>query len=235
MNQIAFITDLHLDEAFPLENNVNPKVQFEIILNDIKNRGIKEIVFGGDIGETTSHQYFFEKLQSFSVNLILGNHDRYEHVKKYFKKSDSNEELFYKSEDHNYQYIYLDSSLDEISKKQLNWLQGALREHKELILYVHHPILSIAAPVDKIYPLKNRNELLNILSNFGNGVTIFCGHYHMNDVQVYGHIKQYVTQSMCFQLVKNATEIKVDNKSFGYRIIKILEHEIVSEVILFSI
>jgi len=234
MKQIAFITDIHLDEQFPIDNNVNPKKNFENILLDIKNRKISELVFGGDIGEPTSHNYFFEKLQNFSVNLILGNHDKFENVKLHYVKNKERKELYYKSEDENYQYIFLDTSVDELSKTQLDWLQKELSENKELILFVHHPILEIETPVDKLYPLKNREELKLVLENFENNVTIFCGHYHMNDDQEFKNIKQYTTQSMSFQLVKNSTEIEVDNSNFGYRIIKISNNRIETEFINFK-
>jgi 3',5'-cyclic-AMP phosphodiesterase len=234
MKRIAFITDIHLDEQFPLDNNVIPIKNFEIILTDIENREITDVVFGGDIGEPTAHNYFFEKLQNLSVNLILGNHDKFECVKNHFIIDKNHHELYYKSEDENYQYIFLDTSIDELSKTQLDWLQNELIENKELILFVHHPILEIDTPVDKIYPLKNREELKLVLQNFKNNVTIFCGHYHMNDEQEFKNIKQYTTQAISFQLVKNAIEIEVDNKNFGYRIIEIHKDKIKTETINFK-
>jgi 3',5'-cyclic AMP phosphodiesterase CpdA len=234
MKRIAFITDIHLDEQFPIDNNVNPKKNLEKVLADIDNRKIDNVIFGGDIGEATAHKYFFEKLQNFSLNLILGNHDKFDNVKKYFIKDIDKEELYYKFEDENYQYIFLDTSVDELSKTQLNWLKNEIKGNKELILFIHHPILEIETHVDKVYPLKNRDELKSILLNFKNTVTIFCGHYHMNDDIEFKNVKQYITQSMSFQLVKNASKIEVDNTNFGYRIIEISNDTIVTELINFK-
>ncbi len=234
MKRIAFISDIHLEEQFPLDNNINPTKNFETILTDIRSREINEVIFGGDIGEQTAHKYFFEKLQNLSVNLILGNHDKFENVKKHFIKDENHHELYYKIEDETYQYLYLDTSVDELSKTQLSWLQNVLNENKELILFVHHPILEIDTPVDKMYPLKNREELKSFLLTFKKSVTIFCGHYHMNDEQEFKNIKQYTTQSMSFQLVKNATAIEVDNKNFGYRVIEIHNDKIETELINFK-
>lgn len=234
MKRIAFITDVHLDEQFTLENNINPTKNFETVIADIENREINEVIFGGDIGEVTAHNYFFEKLQNLSLNLILGNHDKFENVKQHYIKDKKKEELYYKSEDENYQYIYLDSSIDELSKIQLEWLQNELAENKKLVLFVHHPILKIDTQADKVYPLKNRKELKSVLLNFKNNVTIFCGHYHMNDEQELKNIKQYTTQSMSFQLLKNATEIEIDNLNFGYRIIEIYNDRIETEIINFN-
>ena len=234
MKRIAFITDIHLDEQFPLDNNVNPRDNFEKVLADIEKKKINEIVFGGDIGEATAHRYFFDKLKNYSFHLILGNHDKFENAKQHFYKGISNEELYYKAVDENYQYIFLDTSKDKLSKNQLKWLQVELTEKKKLILFIHHPVLEIVTQADKAYPLKNRNELQSILFNFKNTVTIFCGHYHMNDEQEFKNVKQYTTQSLSFQLKRNITEIEVDNRNFGYRIIEFRNAEIQTEIINFK-
>jgi 3',5'-cyclic-AMP phosphodiesterase len=234
MKRFAFITDIHLGEQFPIDNETNPINNLEIVLADIENKKITDIVFGGDIGDATTHIYFFEKIQNFSVNLVLGNHDKFDKVKQHFSKDTNNDELYYKIESKNYQYIFLDTSADELSKIQLQWLQKALDENKELIILIHHPILEIDTPIDKLYPLKNRDELKSILLNFKSNVTIFCGHYHMNDELSFKNIKQFITQSMSYQLEKNADEILVDNLNFGYRIIEINNNKIKTEIINFK-
>jgi hypothetical protein len=49
--KIAYITDIHLDEQLPIDQGVDTRKNWEIILNDVSKKGIKEIIFGGDIGE----------------------------------------------------------------------------------------------------------------------------------------------------------------------------------------
>jgi 3',5'-cyclic-AMP phosphodiesterase len=233
MKRIAFITDVHLNEQFPIDNNVNSRKNLEMVLADISRQKITEIIFGGDIGEATAHDYFFEALKQFSLKLILGNHDKFDEVKKYFSVDDSKNELYYKVEDENYLYLFLDTSLDEVSDNQLNWVQSELN-NKAIILFIHHPILPINTPVDKLYPLKNREQLTGILHKHKRNITVFCGHYHMNDEQEYENIKQFTTQSLSFQLVKNATEIEIDHKNFGYRIIEIGDDKIETQLINFE-
>lgn len=226
MKRIAFLTDVHLDEQFPIDNNVNSTKNIGTVLSDISKQGIAEIIFGGDIGEASAHNYFFDALKQFSFKLILGNHDKFENVKEHFIIDQNKNELYYKVEDESYLYIFLDTSSDEISTIQIQWLQAELNSIKEIILFIHHPVLSINTPVDKLYPLKNREQLKAILLNHEKNITVFCGHYHMNDEQVQNNIKQITTQSLSFQLVKNATEIQIDNSNFGYRIIEIYEDKI---------
>jgi 3',5'-cyclic-AMP phosphodiesterase len=234
MKTIAFLTDIHLDEQFPIDNNVNPTKNLETVLADISKKKITEIIFGGDIGDATAHNYFFDALKQFSLKLILGNHDKFDDVKEHFNKDADKNELYYKVEEDGYLYLFLDTSSDEISNNQLLWVQSELNNNKEVILFIHHPILPINTAVDTLYPLKKREQLQRILLKHKKNITVFCGHYHMNDEQELGNIKQITTQSLSFQLVKDEREIKVDNSNFGYRIIHIGDNKIETEVINFK-
>jgi 3',5'-cyclic-AMP phosphodiesterase len=219
MKHIAFLTDVHLDEPFPLENNVNPYRNLERVVEDIVNRKIEHIVFGGDIGAYTGHQWFFDMLKPFSTNLILGNHDKFEEVTTYFKINEKHDELYYQYDNETYRFIFLDTSSEELSHEQVAWLRLNLRTNKNLVLFIHHPVIEIDTPIDKLYPLKNRETVLSVLIESGKNITLFCGHYHMNDERTYKNIRQIVTQSLSYQLVKNTDEIEIDNANFGYRII----------------
>lgn len=66
MQKNAFITDIHLDEAFPKEAGVDSHKNWNWILNDLQSKNIQEVIFGGDIGEYTSNNYFFESLKAFN-------------------------------------------------------------------------------------------------------------------------------------------------------------------------
>jgi 3',5'-cyclic-AMP phosphodiesterase len=234
MKRIAFITDVHLDEQFPIDNNVNPAKNLEIVLADLAKQEITDLVVGGDIGEASAHAYFFKALSQFTFNLILGNHDKFDIVKDHFNADLTKNELYYKVEEEQFDYLFLDTSADELSDNQLQWLQAQLNNSKEILVFVHHPILPIDTPVDKLYPLINREQLLAIFLNHKKRVTVFCGHYHMNDEQEYKNIKQYTTQSLSFQLVKEAAEIQIDNTSFGYRIIEVNGATLETQLITFD-
>ena len=233
MKQIAFLTDIHLDEQFPLDQNVNPKKNLETVLEDLSRRNITEIIFGGDIGNATAHPIFFEALKPYSFKIILGNHDQFNHVAASYLPDKEKDELYYQFEEDDYKYLFLDSSTDEISKAQLTWLRMELETSKKLLLFIHHPVLAIDTPIDKLYPLKNREQLKSVLIESKKEVTIFCGHYHMNDECTYSNIKQIITQSLSYQIVKNAKDLKVDGLKFGYRLIKISKDSIETELVNF--
>ena len=48
------------------------------------------------------------------------------------------------------------------------------------------------------------------------------------------NVKQFITQSTSFQIVKNAKNIEIDNSTFGYRILNIENDRIETEIINFS-
>jgi Icc protein len=57
---ITYITDIHLDEKFSMDNGVDARKNWNIILADINQRQIDEVIFGGDIGEAAANKYFWD-------------------------------------------------------------------------------------------------------------------------------------------------------------------------------
>lgn len=233
--KIAYVTDIHLDEKYSSEQEVDARNNWNVILKDIASRQIGQIIYGGDIGETSSHKWFFESLSKFEISIILGNHDTYSEVHKYFDKSvdPSYSELFYSFEDNYHKFVFLDSSSGEIGENQLSWLKRTLNTEKNIVIFIHHPILPINAEVDKQFALKGRHKIELELNKIKNNVTVFSGHYHFDDIKTKKNIRQFVTPAGSFQIVKEADEIKVHKNFFGYRIIDFDKTIIKSKVILF--
>lgn len=234
MKKIAFITDIHLDDQFPKDVGVDSEKNWKQLLNDIRSKNIEEIIYGGDIGQASAHPYFFESLKTFRLNIVLGNHDHFQEVIPYFKPSASfdKSELYYSSEQEFFKFIFLDSSLNEISETQLAWLKNELITEKKILLFLHHPILQVNTAVDSMYPLKNRNEVKEILNQSNRGITVLCGHYHMLDECKEKNIHQFVTCASSCQIEKEAETLKMNNDFFGYRILLIHKDEVKVEVVI---
>jgi len=235
IKRIAYITDLHLDEEFPKTLRVDSHENWNVILQDISSRNIDEIVFGGDIGAKTSNAWFFTSLKNFKVLISLGNHDTFSEVIRYFKiptHKDPNA-LFYHYEHDFYKFLFLDSSLEVISRKQLKWLQTELVTSKKILLFIHHPVLKIPTMIDQKFSLEGREKIQEVLQQISNDITIFCGHYHMNDTRNAEHITQYITPAASYQVEKDSKEIKVHANGFGYRIIELDKDQLSTEVIMF--
>lgn len=234
--RIAFITDVHLDEDYPIKQGVNARKNWELILKDVASRGINDVVFGGDMGENDAYEWFFETLKSFDLKLILGNHDTFSEASKYYKNRFQGEhkELYYAFEDDYFKHIFLDSSSGEISKIQFLWFKEELNTDKKIIVFIHHPIIPVATLVDKKYYLLERAKIKNELLDRGNETYVFCGHYHMVDEIINKNIKQIISPAASYQMIKIPDEIQVTNETFGYRIIEINEDELKTSVVLYK-
>lgn len=231
IQKIAFLTDIHLGEDYPAEHNVNTIENWSRILTDLHAKNIENIIFGGDIGSSAAHDYFFESLKPFDLQLVLGNHDSFDQVSKYFNPVGCMDELYFYRDIKSSRMIFMDSSSEEISERQLKWLNTTLYTDLPVILFIHHPVLQLPFYIDKLAPLKNREQIQSILQNYGRPVKIFCGHYHMNDQRKVNNIEQIITHASSFQIRKLKEEISIENSTFGYRLIKLDASIINSEII----
>lgn len=172
----------------------------------------------------------------FNVRLVLGNHDRFTEVGKYYRKDllEVQDELFYMTSDSYGTHVYLDTSSDVLSERQVNWLLAGLHEPERLFLFVHHPLLDTGTTPQREYPLEGGEVLLDALHGLNCDVHIFCGHLHMEDDQQNRNVSQYVTPASCFQLKKQSETTEIDNLSFGYRMVEINSMGVRTELILFD-
>lgn len=230
--KIAHITDLHLDEAYPLENNIPTRKQFNDILKDIENKNITEIVCTGDIGEGDGISYFFEQLKTKNLSITLGNHDAFNEISKHYGKGANydSQKLYSSSLEEHFKFIFLDSSEGVIDEKQLRWLEKELISSLPIIIFVHHPVLGLDWKVDEIGKLTNREEVKSLLESHPYEIVIFCGHYHMESTTTYRNITQHITPAVSYQVKKNLNTIEIDTTVFGYRIIEINKDNISSKI-----
>ncbi|WP_158596981.1 metallophosphoesterase [Aquimarina sp. BL5] len=235
IQKIAYITDIHIDEEFPKTLGVDSRQNWERILKDVASRNINDIIYGGDIGEKSSNSWFFETLQNYQLSISLGNHDDFSEVIKHYKIDFYKDfkELSYVQERDFFKCIFFDSSTEFISEKQLKWLKGELITPKKILLFIHHPIVEIPSIIDKKFALKGREKIQALLQEVSNDVTIFSGHYHMQDHRHYKNITQYITPAGSYQVEKDPKEIKVHSNTFGYRIIELNKDQINTDVVLF--
>ncbi|MEJ5145246.1 metallophosphoesterase family protein [Sphingobacterium sp. MYb388] len=252
MKKIAFFTDTHLGQEVDVvhdglgsekmnyrEEPDTHKENLTAILKDIVERGITEVVFGGDIGSKESNSDFFNTLRSYGIKprIILGNHDSYSEVSKYFISDFASDaqEMLNVQEDDFFRYIYLDTSSNAITAGQLIWLKEQLQTVKKIIVFSHHPILEISTPIDHLgAALNRRDEIKYALLQIDNEVTIFCGHYHMEDVTSEKNILQYSTLACSYQIEKDVDTIIINDQIYGYGLIAIENDHISRTLISFD-
>jgi 3',5'-cyclic-AMP phosphodiesterase len=245
---IAYFTDAHLGQKLAFDGGIaGNKMRYDdepeehkenllLVLDDIARRGIEDVVFGGDIGTRASNAWFFATLKNYglSPNIVLGNHDHIGEVRRHYDCGTS-DELTYAHEDAQAKYIFMDSSSNAVSARQLQWVAGELEAEKQILLFVHHPILAIDTPVDKTgAALQERDKVKAVLQTAKTHITMVCGHYHMNDETSDGNIRQFTTPAVAYQISKDAVDINIDEDHIGYRLIKIDGANITTEVVMFE-
>jgi predicted phosphodiesterase len=140
------------------------------------------IMLGDNMYGGQSPQDFVQKFEKPYAELLaagvkfqasLGNHDRPENVS--YKFYNMGGQRYYTYARNNVRFFVIDST--QVDPKQLEWLEGALRDAKEdwKIPYFHHPLYSDAARHGSSVDLRVLLEPL--FTKYGVNV-VFSGHDH---------------------------------------------------------
>lgn len=230
--RFAFVTDIHFEESFGFDETVNQKKNWKTVLQDLQNRGVKNLIFGGDLGKSSGYAEFFEDVKDFDLNLIIGNHDEPDEIRKYFRTDSAVN--YYSFETSQYKFIFQNSGLGKVDKMQLDWLSHEMLTEKIILLFVHYPVLSVPTAMDYKWFLKNRAEVVEILQSSNSKIFSFSGHYHMEDIRSRGNITQIITPAVSYQILKEQRKkIVKSDKTFGYRIVEIDGENLKTEVVVF--
>lgn len=235
IKKIALVTDTHLQEEMPFLSNKEAQQHFDVVLSHIADNAITDIIFCGDIGSKNSHDSFFNALQNYSWHIVLGNHDSMADLADRLHGSQVSEEWYYYFDEQGFRYIIMDSSKGNVSRKQLDWLKNIVEDSRfPLLIFIHHPLLKIETTVDTLYFLENRMDIVHILEKAPTYCTVFCGHYHMNDEQLSGNIRQITTSAVSYQIQKDAVGVQIDTSTYGYRILEVFDHSVLTHIVKFK-
>lgn len=236
--KIALITDLHAEEDFTSKACAKPWDNWQTILANIQSRGIQQVIFLGDIGSQAAHRQFFDSLDQSNLEykVILGNHEKFDEVIQTTRPAELKDrnEWYWSEESEEFKSIYMDSSTDAISSTQLTWLKSELQTEKDILLFIHHPILQTNTTPQLQFPLEGADQIKELLLNHTKQVSIYCGHLHLDDELIEKNITQTLTPSSSVQIKRNSASAEIDHINFAYRILELDENQLSSEVIWFD-
>lgn len=232
MTTLAQITDIHIDNQVKDLAHIDPRSNFLRALDAVQKQGIQQVVFSGDIAETPAGvDWFFEQvhLRGLQYHLILGNHDLRE---PFLEKKELSHPAYYATSLDGFHVLFMDSAVNQVDDEQLGWLASQIEvAEQNLIIFIHHPVLDCGGSfMDKKYPLRNRDDVLAVLNKSPRPVTLFCGHYHTDEVVGYANITQHVTPSSFYQLKKYTPTPETAHEKIGYRILTIENGQYRTEV-----
>jgi len=241
MNTLAQITDLHLDDFLAQHYQVDTRKNFLTVLDDVRRRGITDVVLTGDLGLPTSLDWLLKTIhdRGLTARYLWGNHDEAVDFapRSEFKTLITDGLLFHKEILGTDLLLYLDSSHGPVNGVQGLWLdeQLALPEIERIFVFIHHPVLDCGGTtMDRLYPAAGRDALAERLASTKKPVQIYCGHYHTDHRQTWKNLTQSVTPAVVVQIKQHSPEIALEDKSFGYRIIRIAHDTVETDVVRFS-
>ena len=217
---------------------------FQDILKTVRQLSPDLIVLTGDLclntGNPLTYQWVRSHLDFLSIpyTAIGGNHDISPQLAKAFSLDHLlvGNELFYKRELDGQTVFFLETSVGEMSKKQLAWLEKELNEiNQDTVLFMHHPPVFGGVPfMDEKHALRNMEEVQSILFNFPHHLTVFCGHYHVERTLCTRNLTVHITPSTYVQIDSNATGFKVDHHRIACREINLRKDGVIESTVLYQ-
>jgi len=250
MPGLSFIhlTDCHLPdhqsdkETNKKVNDFNSIESLSDVISDIKKNNLAYdfILVTGDISQAGTNEGYaiFNKLiQSLQkpVYCLPGNHDSTETLKKYFPTTPNQAISVNMVKQH--LLILLNSKIlndqaGEISANQLKQLESILTTNNNrpvIVAMHHHPISTNSLWLDNI-KLKNGDVLLNLLGKFKEVKIALFGHVHQEIDIKSNNIRLIGSPSTSYQFKPGADTNTRDILESGYRIVKLFNDEIDTQV-----
>ncbi|MEM1215802.1 MAG: metallophosphoesterase, partial [Bacteroidota bacterium] len=176
-----------------------------------------------DVGKAEIYTWIREVLdeQPLPYYVIPGNHDDTEllvtafGLEQHFRAG----QLYYASAADQPPVVFLDSRPGIIGEEQLIFLRTYLaKQTGPVVVFVHHPPAQMGVPfMDEHHALRNGEQLLEVLHDYGQAVTVFCGHYHVDKSLRIGNVDLHVTPSCFFQIDWHFDNFAVDHRRCAYR------------------
>jgi len=237
------LTDCHLlNQNTKSLRHINTYESLNKVIQDIKHKQFEYdfLLITGDIsqdGSKESYETFSTLVKALNkpIYCLPGNHDDPVLLKNSFQQSPN--QAISVNQIQNHLLILLNSQIEglesgKISKSQLQQLNNLLKTNlnRPVIIALHHqPVIINSAWMDDI-GLINGEELLTLMGNFPTVKMMLFGHIHQEVNTNHRHIKIMGTPSTCYQFKPHKKTIMVDQLGPAYRIIKLLNNRIETEV-----
>lgn len=239
--RIAFITDLHLDEAGKKPQGVDVRQNFLNALAFLTELKPNCLVLGGDICNTVGDRSIYEWVKTqltrlpFPHYVIAGNHDDSVLMADVFGRTQDlhGDELYYAIPLEGRPTLFLDTAKGDMSAGQWAWLRSymsALRDTNVLIFMHHPPLPADVRFMDLNGPFRQSDEFVQLVRDLPCHVTVVCGYYHAEKVVQRGNLLALVSPSTIVQIKQDTTEMVIDNHCVGIRELNLTIHGTTSAV-----
>jgi 3',5'-cyclic-AMP phosphodiesterase len=236
--RILQLTDLHLfsnQQSKLIGFNPYKSLQQVVaqVADSIAKKSPNLIALTGDISQDYSLESYkiaariFNSLACPTV-AIMGNHDYPVMFTKVFPDPTNEAHKLFSLD--NWRILFLNSYWPEhvggqLAKTELDFLQKTLAESKQkyVIIFLHHPVLSVGSDwLDKLN-LSNTSQFLEIIDQYQNIKAVLCGHVHQDTMITRLGVSYISTPSTSWQFAVKTHNFKLDTLMPGYRWIDLYE------------
>ena len=227
--KLIAISDPHLPSLNEKIANYDANNNFLKAILTIRNKQFDALLILGDIAYKNANEHSYQLCANELVNIsqpifcIPGNHDEWNLMCKIMQPCIQNTENCFEHTFGATPFLFLDSSSDEIPVK---YVEQFLHKHKNqaVFLCAHHPIVPTQAQyMEQRYALRNKQEILDLLTIHSAPVTVISGHYHCFTESSHKNVRQIVVPSLLYQIPLTAKRFAIDNR-FGFCEISISEN-----------
>lgn len=227
--RVLQITDPHLmaDPAGELLG-VNTRASLDAVIALVQSEESEPdvVVVSGDIaqdGSETAYRAFQDRMAAFSCPVIwfAGNHDNVEVMQSLIGDTGTARKRLILG---GWQLIFLDSSVPgnvhgELTLAELAFLEASLNEFPELpaLIALHHHPVDIECDWMAEIGLRNRDDLMKIISQHAQVRGLLWGHIHQQWESRDGDVRLMATPSTCIQFAPDSSGFSVDGLAPGYR------------------
>lgn len=189
--KIIHVSDLHLAVPGVLLFGSDPLERLEDCIADLNRHHADAdlVVFSGDLandGEMAAYAALADRLKALIApyRLILGNHDDRAAFRSFFPAGLDADGFAQSALDIDGWRLVLADTLEpghvegRLCEERLAWLDGALRDAANVLLFLHHPPVALGLEASDRSRLADAEALLAMLRRHGNVRHIFAGHVH---------------------------------------------------------
>ena len=227
--KLIAISDLHLPSLIKSIVSTDANGNFLKAISAIRNRQFDALLILGDIAYKNANKHSYQLCSkgltaiTQDIYCLPGNHDEWDLLYKIMHPHLKNTTHCFEQQFGSAPFLFLDSSSGEISKK---YVEQFLHNHtnQAVFLCAHHPIVPTQAQyMEQRYALRNKQEVLDLLSSHSAPVTVVSGHYHCSIESSYKNVRQIVVPSLLYQIPPGAQKFAIDRR-FGFCEITISEN-----------
>ena len=232
MQKIVHLTDPHVRPSGETVLGLDPVARLSDVIRSINtNHGDAALcVVTGDLadrGELEAYRRLADCLADLAVpyRLLLGNHDARGAFRAVFPDSDNDGEGFVQgtAELGEAVCLFLDT-LDEaraaagyLCARRLAWLEARLADYgdRKILVFMHHPPLSIGLSWFDDMLLSNGAETMARLRHHGNVVHLAFGHVHVNVSGSWNGLSYSASRGTCHKILTDPAARTADYADHG--------------------